>query len=125
MRSLERAAIASLMAAAIACGDRKPDVADTSELPNNTVKASPSDTIAVDSALTPQDSVTPPPPTPSLPPSVTGEGRRDNPPASRDPMPPLTGETSKQGGTMPVYRDSASGPRMEIDSKGRVTPIKK
>lgn len=115
------------LAAVVACGDSKPEVADTSELPDNTIQASPGDTAGLDSTV--------PAPNPAQPdtttgsqagsPPVIGEGRRDAPPTSRDPMPPLTGETSKQGGTMPVYRDSASGPKMEIDSKGRVTPIKK
>ena len=125
MKSLQRIAVASLLVAAVACGDRKSNVPDTSALPDNTVKAAPDDTIGRDSAAAPQDTVGTKAADPMSSPPVTGEGRRDNPPASRDPMPPLTGETSRQGGTMPVYRDSASGPRMEVDSKGRVTPIKK
>ena len=126
MKSLERVAIAFVLIAAVACGDKKPEVPDTSALPDNTVKAAPDDTIGRDSVSGPRDTVIPgTTAVPQSSPPVIGEGRRDNPPTSRDPMPPLTGETSKQGGTMPVYRDSASGPRMEIDSKGRVTPIKK
>jgi hypothetical protein len=125
MRLLTGAAVLGLVAL-VACGDSKPEVADTSALPDNTIKALPGDTAGLDSTV--------PAPNPATPesagtqagsPPVIGEGRRDGPPTSRDPMPPLTGETSKQGGTMPVYRDSASGPRMEVDSKGRVTPIKK
>ena len=63
--------------------------------------------------------------------NVTGEAHRGNEPplrSSGDPMPPLTGETSKRGGTMPVappLRDSTRGPKMQIDSKGNVTPIKR
>lgn len=61
-------------------------------------------------------------------PNVIGEGRRGAEPplnssGSRDPMPPLTGETSKRGGTMPVappLRDSTRGPKGEIDSKGNI-----
>ena len=125
MRLLTGSALLGI-AALVACGDSKPEVADTSALPDNTIKALPGDTAGLDSTV--------PAPSPATPesagtqagsPPVIGEGRRDAPPTSRDPMPPLTGETSKQGGTMPVYRDSASGPRMEVDSKGRVTPIKK
>ena len=127
MRPLTVAAILALAALA-ACGDSKPEVADTSALPDNTIKALPGDTAGLDSTVPAPNPAQPEPDTTGShagSPPVTGEGRRDAPPASRDPMPPLTGETSKQGGTMPVYRDSASGPRMEIDSKGRVTPIKK
>ena len=46
----------------------------------------------------------------------------------QDPPPNLTGETRKIGGTMAPERrarDSVYGPKMMIDSKGNVTPIKK
>ena len=125
MRLLTAVALLGI-GAMVACSDSKSGAPDTSELPDNTVKALPADTTAVDStAGAPGQSTPDVPRSESGSPPVIGEGRRDSPPTSRDPMPPLTGETSKQGGTMPVYRDSASGPRMEVDSKGRVTPIKK
>jgi hypothetical protein len=112
-----KAAAALAICLVVACDDGKPAPGDTSALPENTIQAAPDDTIGIDSASTHPGSQPPPP--------VTGESPREGPPVSRDPMPPLTGETSKQGGTMPVYRDSASGPKMEIDSKGRIVPIKK
>jgi hypothetical protein len=44
-------------------------------------------------------------------------------------MPPLAGETNMRSGAMkpaePVLRDSASGPRLRIDSTGKVKPIKR
>jgi hypothetical protein len=113
------AALGFLMIGALACVDSKPAQTDTAGALPEPGRVMPLDTAIVDSTV-----AAPAAPS-SQPPSAIGEGTRENPPASRDPMPPLTGETSKQGGTMPVYRDSTSGPRMEIDSKGRVTPIKK
>jgi hypothetical protein len=65
---------------------------------------------------------------------VIGESRRDASPTARqpehrDPMPPLAGETNMRSGAMkpaePVLRDSASGPRLRIDSTGKVKPIKR
>ena len=114
------AALATI--AVVACVDSKPAPSDTAGLPERTVQPAPDDTTGRDTTAATGD-----PGKRSEPgyPPVTGESSREGPPRSKDPMPPLTGETSKQGGTMPVYRDSASGPRMEVDSKGRVTPIKK
>lgn len=111
--------------ALFACVDSKPSVGDTASLPENTVKALPGDTVTLDTTVAAPAPSRPDSSLRSASPPVIGEGRREGPPTSRDPMPPLTGETSKQGGTMPVYRDSASGPKAEIDSKGRIVPIKK
>ena len=120
------------LAAAAACVDSKSENADTSRpVFRNTGEAAHVDMVRIDSmAAKPSPNAVPATPTPrtfpavpSRAPSVIGETRRE-PPVSRDPMPPLRGETSK-GATMPVYRDSTRGPLMEIDSKGRVTPIKK
>lgn len=48
-------------------------------------------------------------------------------PVTQDPPPNLTGETRNPGGTMPRgrERDSATGPKLMIDEKGNVTPIKR
>jgi hypothetical protein len=66
-------------------------------------------------------------------PSTTGQTREGNPtarpPQRGDPMPPMAGETNSRNGPMTpadtLLRDSASGPRFRINSKGKVTPIKK
>jgi hypothetical protein len=119
--------------AVVACVDEKPARSDSSRAVfRNTGEAAHVEMIRIDSMSARPKPVTVPPTTPhatppaalpSRPPSVIGETRRE-PPVSRDPMPPLRGETSK-GATMPVYRDSTRGPLMEIDSKGRVSPIKR
>jgi hypothetical protein len=109
-----------------ACVDTKPQAADTSASVTNAPAANEHvDTVRLDTSV-----VKHPPSDDALPPTVsrsplpvTGETRRE-PPVSRDPMPPLRGETSK-GPPMPVYRDSTRGPMMEIDSKGQPRPIKR
>ena len=119
---------------ATACVDNKSESADTSRpVFKNTGEASHVEMLRIDSmSAKPSPSAVPNAPAPrtspaAVPnnrtPSIIGETRRE-PPASRDPMPPLRGETSK-GATMPVYRDSTRGPMMGIDSKGNVVPIKK
>jgi len=116
------------------CVDSKSENADTSRAVfRNTGEAAHVDMVRIDSMAAkpspsavpnaPAPRTSPPAAIPSRTPSVIGETRREQP-VSRDPMPPLRGETSK-GATMPVYRDSTRGPLMEIDSKGKVTPIKK
>ena len=116
----------------VACTDSGSQASDTSRAVfRNTGEAAHVEMIRIDSmSKRPSPSVTPAAPSrtepaamPSRTPSVIGETRREAP-VSRDPMPPLRGETSK-GATMPVYRDSTRGPMMEIDAKGRVSPIKK
>ena len=117
---------------ATACADSRSENADTSRpVFRNTGEAAHVDMVRIDSMAARPSPTVPTTPTPrkfpaavpSRAPSVIGETRRE-PPVSRDPMPPLRGETSK-GASMPVYRDSTRGPLMEIDSKGRATPIKK
>jgi len=114
--------------ATVACVDSKPAGSDTSRpVFQNTGQASHVEMLRIDSMSTkPAPKVAPaavPSAVPSRTPSVIGETRREAP-VSRDPMPPLRGETSK-GARMPVYRDSTRGPLMEIDSKGRPSPIKR
>ena len=136
--SVSRNVIVSIaIVASTACVDSKSENSDTSRAVfKNTGEAAHVDMVRIDSmAKKPLPNAAPnavpnapaprtAPPVPSnRTPSVIGETRREAP-VSRDPMPPLRGETSK-GATMPVYRDSTRGPLMEIDSKGRVTPIKK
>ena len=117
-------------ASAVACVDSKPEGSDTSRpVFQNTGEAAHVEMLRIDSmSAKPSPRVAPPPAAvpsavPSRMPSVIGETRREAP-VSRDPMPPLRGETSK-GARMPIYRDSTRGPIMEIDSKGRTTPIKR
>ena len=73
-----------------------------------------------------------PPPTGELPPPGGETSRRGSTitpryPVTQDPPPNLTGETRNPGGTMPRSRerDSATGPKLMIDEKGNVTPIKR
>ena len=89
------------------------------------------DSVTVDSAAmrAPTGS---PPPTGELPPPGGETSRRGSSitpryPVAQDPPPNLTGETRNPGGTMPRSqdRDSATGPKLIIDSKGNVTPIKR
>jgi len=133
MISLFRAAAGVVALSVVACADSKPAGSDTSRPAyQNTGEAERVDMIRIDSmAAKPVPSTVPnrktlpaPEAVPSRTPPVIGETRRDAP-VARDPMPPLRGETSKSGGTMPVYRDSTRGPLNEIDSRGRVVPIKK
>ena len=135
MTRLRAVCIAGALIASGACVDSKPEGSDTSRpVFQNTGEASHVEMVRIDSMSArpkPAPAIVPgapqprtsPAAIPARPPSVIGETRRD-PPVSRDPMPPLRGETSK-GATMPVYRDSTRGPMMEIDSKGRVSPIKR
>ena len=126
--------VATVALAVVACSDSHSRSSDTSALPNagagekiNMIQLDTTSRTAPGTVKSPAS-----PPVQQQPPlNVTGEGHRGTEPplnSSRDPMPPLTGETSKRGGTMPVappLRDSTSGPKMQIDSKGNVTPIKK
>ena len=117
----------------VACSDSNARKADTSSIPNAGA-GEKVNMIQLDTTSRTAPGAVPSPSTPAAqqpPLNVTGEGHRGSEPplnSSRDPMPPLTGETSKRGGTMPVapvLRDSASGPKMQIDSKGNVSPIKR
>lgn len=133
MNSFARAVtIALIPLIAAACVDSQPGSSDTSRpVFQNTGEASHVEMLRIDSmGARPTPGTVPrktprvtPEAAPSRVPPVIGETRRDAPVAT-DPMPPLRGETSK-GATMPVYRDSVRGPLNEIDSKGRVGPIKK
>ena len=121
--------LAAGLIGAVACTDSKPAGSDTSGIViRNSGEASRVDMLRIDSMTTKPGTPAPPaarPPSANPPAGVTGEARRESPPASRDPMPPLAGETNRRSGSMPVYRDSTSGPKMEIDSKGNIRPIKK
>ncbi|HZI99039.1 MAG TPA: hypothetical protein VFD22_00165 [Gemmatimonadaceae bacterium] len=133
MKTLRIGAVAFAIVTAAACRDSKPESGDTSRAVfRNTGEAAHVDMVRIDSmAAKPSPSAVPNTPAPRTSPAavpprmppVIGETRREAP-VSRDPMPPLRGETSK-GATMPVYRDSTQGPLMGIDSKGKVVPIKK
>lgn len=137
IRTLRIACVGVLVLAAGACVDTKSDGSDTSRpVFKNTGEAAHVDMVRIDSmAAKPLPSTVPntvptrpkprtaPAAVPSRTPSVIGETRRE-PPVSRDPMPPLRGETSK-GAKMPVYRDSTRGPMMEVDSRGKAVPIKR
>jgi hypothetical protein len=137
MISVGRAvAILIIASTAASCVDSKPAASDTSRpVFQNTGEASHVQMLRIDSMSSKKMPSAVPNPVPTVPsrvapnavpsrnPSVIGETRREAP-VVRDPMPPLRGETSK-GATMPVYRDSVRGPINEIDSKGRVTPIKR
>ena len=113
-----------------ACVDSKSSSADSSAA----VKATDADTAG---AATEIDSSTLSPstnaPAGATPPGTTRETTREANPAARrpqrDPMPPMAGETNSRHGPMTpadtLLRDSASGPRFRINSKGQVTPIKK
>lgn len=134
-----RIAAGVILLAVVACTEKGASVSDSTRA-RDTIKAieSPAesvhvDTVRLDTARAPATPrVSSPSPAPS-PPAVIGETRRRggmvapvSPP--EDPMPPLTGETSKRGGRMkvlPPLRDSASGPRMGMDSLGRPVPIKR
>lgn len=123
-----------VVGAVFGCVDKPSSSTDsaTAAAKADSAAAADANMIQVDTASTPA------PPagvnSPSTPrPSVTGEVRRDEnatprPTRSEDPMPPLAGETNPRSGTMkpaePILRDSASGPKFRIDSKGNVTPIK-
>jgi hypothetical protein len=135
----QRIAAGVILLAVIGCTEKGASVSDTTRA-RDTVKAIETpvesvhvDTVRLDTARGPAaPRVSSPAPAP-LPPAVIGETRRRggmvapvSPP--EDPMPPLTGETSKRGGRMkvlPPLRDSASGPRMGLDSLGRPVPIKR
>jgi hypothetical protein len=120
-----------VFAGAVACVDSKTSSSDTSRPSTRQDSATRVDMIQLDSmAAAPSQHA--PSTAPSVP--VIGESRRDasptsRPPEPRDPMPPLAGETNMRSGRMkpnePVLRDSASGPRMRIDSTGKVTKIKR
>ena len=123
----------AVIAFALGCVDSKSSATDTARRGMRQDSATRVDMIQLDSmAASPAPRVQAPPA--ARPREVIGESRRDETPTARqpelgDPMPPLAGETNMRHGTMkpaePVLRDSASGPRMRIDSKGNVTPIKK
>ena len=135
----QRIAAGVILLCVIGCTEKSASVSDTTRA-RDSLKAieSPSggvqvDTVRLDTARAPATPrVSSPSPAPP-PPAVIGETRRRggmvapvSPP--EDPMPPLTGETSKRGGRMkvlPPLRDSASGPRMGMDSLGRPVPIKR
>lgn len=92
---------------------------------------SPAESVSVDSSAlrAPAGS---PATTGELPPAGGETSRRGSSitpryPVTQDPPPKLTGETRNPGGTMPRGRDrdSATGPKLMIDEKGNVTPIKR
>jgi len=120
-----------LVTCAAACVDAKTSSSDTSRPSTRQDSATRVDMIQLDSMAASPARESPPN---AMPVPVTGESRRDASPTARqpeegDPMPPLAGETNTRSGRMktadPVLRDSASGPRMRIDSTGKVTPIKR
>jgi hypothetical protein len=118
--------------AATACADSKTSSADSARAADTTQgTASQVDMIRIDSMAAvprPPDSVNLPARSPSTR-SQPRENASSPPPATRDPMPPLAGETNNRSGTMkqgePVLRDSVSGPKFRIDSTGKVTRIKR
>ena len=117
------------LVAATACVDSKSSTSDTSRTSTRQDSATRVDMIQLDTAGTGSTQQNQPSVNPGR---TTGESRRDaetRQSENRDPMPPLAGETNTRHGTMrpaePVLRDSASGPRMRIDSTGKVTPIKR
>ncbi len=127
-----------VVAAASACGKTSDaPVADTLDS-IDTVKAlePAADSTLPDSTATLQQS---PPasssPRGKLPPPGGETYKQGGALAPRDPLPPndpppkIIGETRRDGSTLsPSYprpRDSVTGPRLEIDSRGNVTPIKR
>ena len=95
------------------------------------VGTSAAESLSVDSS-TMQSRPAEPSPTGELPPPGGETSRRGSSitpryPVTQDPPPNLTGETRNPGGSMPRSRDrdSATGPKLMIDEKGNVTPIKR
>jgi hypothetical protein len=116
----------------VACVDAKTSSSDTSRPSMRQDSATRVDMIQLDSMAASPAQNAPSTAVPAVP--VIGESRRDasptaRQPENRDPMPPLAGETNMRSGAMkpaePVLRDSASGPRLRIDSTGKVKPIKR
>ncbi len=127
-----------VVAAASACGkaDDAP-VADTLDS-IDTVKAlePAADSMRPDSTATlQQPAPVSPAPRGKLPPPGGETYRQGGALAPRDPLPPndpppkIIGETRRDGSTLspsyPPPRDSVTGPRLQIDSRGNVTPIKR
>ena len=135
MRRFFSSAVGIGLVGLCACVDTKSSSTDSSASANAIEGNTASVTTEVDSSsasLSPSPS--PNAPTRSTPPAATGETRREGNPTARppqrgDPMPPMAGETNARHGPMTtadtMLRDSASGPRFRINSKGQVTPIKK
>lgn len=141
MRRLEVFVFAAAIATAMTACDKddKAPVADSLDA-IDTVKPleSPSvgDSLNADSSRI-QNPSAPPQPAPrgALPPPGGEMSRRGSSTmAPRDPAPPndpppnLIGETRRDGSTMSPTtrpRDSVVGPKFEIDSRGKVTPIKR
>ena len=136
LRRIFTFAVLTLGASACSGGD-KPSVADTLKSidtvePLETVPALDS----VDSSRTlAPPSAAQPAPRGTLPPPGGETYRRGNTMSPRDPAPPndpppnLIGETRREGSSTmsPTTRtrDSVTGPKMQIDRQGNVTPIKR
>ena len=117
-----------------ACVDSKSSSTDSAAAAGATEGNTASATEVDTTALPPSPSPSTNAPTGAVPPSTTRETTREanptaRPPQRGDPMPPMAGETNSRHGPMTpadtLLRDSASGPRFRINSKGQVTPIKK
>ena len=133
MNRLSVLSVALFCLAASACVESKTSSADSARAADTSQgTASQVDMIRIDSMVAvprPADSLNPPP---SRAPAAKTQSRENasvRPPAARDPMPPLAGETNNRSGTMkqaePVLRDSVAGPKFRIDSTGKVTRIKR
>jgi hypothetical protein len=133
MRPYFSAVVVMAMVGLGACVDSKSSSTDSSAAAKATEGDTASGATEVDSAALSSPSPSTNAPAGAAPPGTTRETTREaNPtarPTPRDPMPPMAGETNSRHGPMTpadtLLRDSASGPRFRINSKGQVTPIKK
>ena len=137
-----RASLLVVALTAASCTDSKPNNVDSLQNTIDTVKPigipSPTDTPAIDSARNAPATADSSRKSDDALPNGHGETYRKGSTVSPrdqdripDPPPNIIGETRKPGGTMgqsplPTSgRDSAYGPKLTVDAKGNVVPIKR